>query len=107
MKIELIFNLDGVGMSEWADCKEKKVIIPTTMDGQTTHHAASRSVRHISVIAYVKAEEESVTLFIVTSQISDGIRKRVMGRGVGLRVDLALLQTEKALRGPDSGRAMW
>jgi hypothetical protein len=38
---------------------------------------------------------ESLTPFIVTSQISDGIRKRLMGRGVRLGVDLVLWQRSK------------
>jgi hypothetical protein len=91
----LIFNLDEVGMSEWEDRKEKKVIIPMTMDGQTIHHGISRSVRHISVIACISAGGESLTSFIVTSQISDGIRKRLMDRGVRLGFDLVLRQRSK------------
>jgi hypothetical protein len=35
MKAELVFNLDEVGMSEWEDRKEKKVIVPTFMDDRT------------------------------------------------------------------------
>jgi hypothetical protein len=91
----LVLNLDEVGMSEWEDRKEKKVIIPMTMDGQTIHHGASKSVRHISVIAYINAGEESLTPFIVISQISDDIRKRLMGHGVLLGVDLWLRQRSK------------
>jgi hypothetical protein len=92
MKAELVFNLDEVCMSEWEDRKEKKVIIPMTMDGQAMHHGASRSVRHIPLIAYISAGRESLTPFIVTSQFSDGIRKRLMNRGVLLGVDFVLRQ---------------
>jgi hypothetical protein len=55
MKAELVFNLDEVGMSELEDCKKKKVIIPRTMDDQTIHHGASRSMKYISVIACIIA----------------------------------------------------
>jgi hypothetical protein len=51
----LVFDLDEVGMSEWEDHKEKKVTVPMTMDGQTIHHGASRSVKQISVMAYITA----------------------------------------------------
>jgi hypothetical protein len=34
----LVFDLAEVDMFEWEDRKEKKVIIPMTMDGQTIHH---------------------------------------------------------------------
>jgi hypothetical protein len=94
-KLNWVFNLDEVGMSEWEDCKEKKVIIPLTMDGQTIHHGVSRSVRHISVIAYIAAGGEPLTPFVVASHISDGIRKRLTGRGVRLGVDLVLRQWSK------------
>jgi hypothetical protein len=79
-------------MSEWEDRKVKKVIVPMTMDGQTIHHDASRSVKHISVIAYITAKRESLTPFIMTSQISDSIRKRLMSRGVRLGLDFVLRQ---------------
>jgi hypothetical protein len=90
MKAELVFNLDEIGMSEWEDRKEKKVIVRMTMDGQTAHHGASRNVKHISVIACITATGESMMPFIVTSQISDSIRKRLMSRGVRLGVDFVL-----------------
>jgi hypothetical protein len=95
MKADLVFNLDEVGMSEWENRKEKKVIIPMTMDGQTIHHGASRSVRYISVITCISAGGESLTHFIVTSHISDGIRKKLMSRSVRLGVDFVLRQRSK------------
>jgi hypothetical protein len=91
----LIVNLDKVGMSEWEDRKEKKVTVPMTTDGQTIHHGASRSVKHISVIACITVGGESLTHFIVISQISDSVRKRLMSRGVRLEVNFVLLQRPK------------
>jgi hypothetical protein len=95
MKIELVFNLDEIGTSEREDRKEKKVNIQMTMDRQMMHHGASRSVKHISVIACITAGGESLTHFIVISQISDGIRKKLMSRGVRLGVDFVLRQRPK------------
>jgi hypothetical protein len=95
MKAELVFNLDEVGISEWEDRKQKKVIVPTIMNGQTIHHRASRSVRHISLIACVSAAGESLTPFIVTSQTSDNIVKRLVSRGVRLGVDFVLKHRSK------------
>jgi hypothetical protein len=88
----LVINLGEVGMSEWEDRKGKKVIVRITMDGRTIYHGASRRVKHRSVIACITAEGESLTPFIVTSQISDGIRKRLMSRGVRLGVDFVFPQ---------------
>jgi hypothetical protein len=95
MKVELVFNLDKVTMSEWEDRKEKKVIVSMTMDGQTIHHDASRSVKHISAIAYITAGGESMTPFIVTSQISDGIHKMLISGAVRLGIDFVLWQRPK------------
>jgi hypothetical protein len=66
MKVELVFNLEKVGMSEWEDRKEKKVTVPMIIDGQTIHHGASRNMKHKSVIACIIGGGESLTPFIVT-----------------------------------------
>jgi hypothetical protein len=95
IKAELMFNLNEVGMSEWEDHQEKKVIARATMDGQTIHHRASRSVRHISIITCITAAGESLKPDIVTSQDSDAIRKRLMSRGVRLSVDFVLRHRSK------------
>jgi transposase len=65
---ELVFNLDEVGLSDWEDPRPKTVIVPATMRGQTIHHDISRTVKHISVIAWVSAAGESLTPYIITSQ---------------------------------------
>jgi hypothetical protein len=95
MKSELVFNLDEVGISEWEDRKQKKVIVPTTMIGEPIHHSVSKSVKHISVIACVSAAGESLIPFIVTSQMSDNILKRLMSRDVRMGVDFLLRQRSK------------
>jgi hypothetical protein len=78
MKAELVFNLDEVGISEWEDRKDKKVIVPKTMEGQTIHHRVSRNVKHISIITCITAGGESLTPYMVTSQDSERLRRRLM-----------------------------
>jgi hypothetical protein len=90
MKVELLFHLDDVGMSESEDRKKKKVIIPTFIDSQTIYHKVSKAVRHISIITCIIAAGESLTPDIVTSQDSETVRKRLMSRGVRLIVDFVL-----------------
>jgi hypothetical protein len=90
MKVELVFNLDEVGMSEWEDRKAKKRIVQTMMDGQTIHHHSSRSVRNILIITCITAVEESLTPYIVRWRDSDAICERLMNRGVRLCVDFIL-----------------
>jgi hypothetical protein len=94
----LVFNLDKVGMSvcryvgmsEWKDRKDKKMIITKTMDSQTIHHRASRNVKHISIITYISVGGESLIPYIVTSQDSEPFRRRLMNCGVRLCVDFVL-----------------
>jgi hypothetical protein len=65
--VELGFNFDKVGLSDWEDRKTKTVIVPATMRGQAIYHEISRTVKHISVIACVSAAEQSLTPYIITS----------------------------------------
>jgi hypothetical protein len=95
MKAELVFNLDKVGMSDWEDRKDKKVVVPTALDGQTIHHRVSRNVRHISIIGCISAGEESLTPYVVTSQDSERVRERLKSRGVRLGVDFVLRHRSK------------
>jgi hypothetical protein len=53
MKEELVFDLDEVGMSDWEDRKDKKVVVPAALDSQMIYHRVSRNVRHISIIACI------------------------------------------------------
>jgi hypothetical protein len=97
MKAEFVFNLDEVGMSKWEDRKEKKVIVATFMDDQTIHHRASRGVRHMSIITCITTAGKSLMPYIVTSQDSDAVRKRLMSRGVHLGVDFVLKSRSKPI----------
>jgi hypothetical protein len=95
MKAELVFNLDEVGVSEWEDRKDKKVVIPRILSGQTILHRASRNLKHMSVITCINAAGESLTPYIVTSQDSESLRGKLMIRGVRLGVDFVLRQRSK------------
>jgi hypothetical protein len=95
MKAELVFNLDEVGMSDWEDRKDEKVVVPTALDGQTIHHRVSRNVRHISIITCISAGGESLTPYIVTSQDSERVREMLKRRGVRLGVDFVLRHRSK------------
>jgi hypothetical protein len=90
MKAELVFNLDEVGVSEWEDCRDKKVVIPRALSGQTIHHHASRNLKHTSVITCISAAGESPTPYIVIWQDSESFRRKLMIRGVRLGIDLVL-----------------
>jgi hypothetical protein len=85
----------------------RNVIIASTMDGQMIHHRASRSVRHISIITCISAAGESLTPYIVTSQDSDAIRKRLVIHGVRLGVDFILRHRPKPYVSRKLFSSMW
>jgi hypothetical protein len=83
-----------IGRSE--DRKDKKVNLRKTMDSQTIYHRASRNVKHISIIMCISARRKSLTPYIVTSQDSEPLRRKLMSRGVCLGVDFLLRQQSKS-----------
>jgi hypothetical protein len=79
---ELVFNLDEVGISDWEARKASIAGVPTTMDGRRIHHAVSRNVKHISVIACVSAAGESHMPYIIISQNSPAVQEQLRQQGV-------------------------
>jgi hypothetical protein len=96
MKAELVFNLDEIGISEWEDRKDKKVIVPQKMDSQMMHHRASRNVTYILIITYITAGETSLAPYIVTSQDSEPVHRRMMSRVIRLGVNFVFRQRLKS-----------
>jgi hypothetical protein len=64
--VELVFNLDEVGISDWEDRKTTKVVGPATMHGQAIQHGIFRNVKHVSAIACVGTIGKSLLLYIIT-----------------------------------------
>jgi hypothetical protein len=94
--VELVFNLDELGISDWDDRKTKAVIARAAMLDQTIHHGVSRNVKHISAIACVPAAEESHLPCIVTSQNSSTVQEHLNKQRVRLGSDFALKFNQKA-----------
>jgi hypothetical protein len=92
----LVFNLDEVGISEWEDRKDKRVIVSKTIDGRTIHHRVSRNVKYISTVTYISAGEESLTPYLIISQNSKLFRKKLIHHGVRLGFDFVLRQRLKS-----------
>jgi hypothetical protein len=93
--LELVFNLDEIGISEWEDRKPKKVIVPLSARGQTIHHKTNRALKHVSLIACVSAAGESLTPYILTSQDSPKVRERLKKHGVRFGTDFLLKHRAK------------
>jgi hypothetical protein len=52
---DLVFNLDDIGIIEWEDRIERKVIVPSIMRGEKIFHGIHRRLKHISVVACISA----------------------------------------------------
>jgi hypothetical protein len=93
--VELIFNLDEVGTSEWEDRVQRRVIIPSAMRGQTIFHGIHCNLKHISVVACISAAGEHMTPFFICSQINDAVERRLKTEGFRMGVDLILRRRNK------------
>jgi hypothetical protein len=64
---EFVLNLDEIGVREWEDRSERRVIVVSTMRGQIIYHAVHRNLKHISVVACISPAGEYMTPFLVCS----------------------------------------
>jgi hypothetical protein len=94
---ELVFNLDEIGMTEWEDRSERRVIVPSTMRGQTIYHAVHSNLKHIFVVACISAAREHMKPFLVCSQGNTTVERKPKIEEFRMGVDLIL----KALQKPD------
>jgi hypothetical protein len=86
---ELVINLNEIGISDWEDRKMRNVVVMATMRGQMIHHGISRTVKHISVIAYVSAACESPTPYIISSEDCALVQEQLKKHDVRFGRDLA------------------
>jgi hypothetical protein len=92
---ELVFNLNEVGISDWADRKTRKAIALATMHGEIIYHGISRIVKHISMIACISAAGESLTPYMITSQDPASVREQLKKHGVRFGTDCVLKSNTK------------
>jgi hypothetical protein len=89
-RVELVFNLDEVGISDWEDRQSKKVIVPVSARERAIHHKINRRLKHVSIIACISAAGESLMPYVVTSQDSLPVRDALKKRGMRFGTDLIL-----------------
>jgi hypothetical protein len=65
--VELVLDLDEIGISDWENRKTTKAMVPAAMLGPMLHHGVSRNVKQISVIACMSAAGELLLPDIMTS----------------------------------------
>jgi hypothetical protein len=86
---ELGFNLDEIGISEWEDRLERKVIVPSTTRDKKIFHGIHRGLKHISVVAYIPAPGDHMMPFVVSSQVRDAVWKlKIEGFRIGTEIIL-------------------
>jgi hypothetical protein len=92
---DLFFNLNEIGVSESEDRKSKKVVVPSLMSSQRTHHGVNRSLKHITVITCVAARGEYVLPYIIMFQESDDLREALRKKGIEFGWPLILKKNQK------------
>jgi hypothetical protein len=99
--VELVSNLNEIGISDWKDRIMRNVVVQATIDDQTIHHAVSRNEKHISVIARMSAAAESLMPYIVISQNSSPVQEQLRKQGVRFGRDLILKSNHRLYVNPD------
>jgi hypothetical protein len=90
-----VFNLDGVGISDWERRKTKKVIVLAAIPAQTIHQGVSRNVKHISAFPCISAAGESLSPYIMGSSDASTVQEHLKRQGVRLGGDFALTFDQK------------
>jgi hypothetical protein len=66
------------------------------MTDQTIHHGVRRDLKHMLVICCVSAAEESLTPFVVSSQVNGKVIETLKIEGFQMAVDMVLGHRKKA-----------
>jgi hypothetical protein len=66
------------------------------MTDQTIHHGVHRNYKRMSVICCVSAAGESLTPFVVSSQVNDKVIETLKIEGLRMGVDMVLEHRQKA-----------
>jgi hypothetical protein len=88
-------SINDVEISDWEDCKAKKVVVPAAMLGQTIHHGVSRQVKCISVIVCVSDAGASLIPYIITSQNSPAVQEHLKKQDVRFGRDFTFQVNEE------------
>jgi hypothetical protein len=87
---ELVFNLDEIGISEWEDRLERKVIVPSAMREQKIFHEMHRELKQIAVVTCISAGGGHVIPFLLSSQMTDAVVRKLQTGGFRICIDLIL-----------------
>jgi hypothetical protein len=93
---DLVFNLDEIGMSEWEDRVEGKVIIPSAMREQKIFHGIHRRLKHISVVRCISAGGDHMIPFLVSSRATDAVVRKLKIEWFRIGIDMTLKKRDKS-----------
>lgn len=65
--LELIFNLEETGISDWEDRRSKKIVAPATLQGRDLHVAVSRKIKHETLLCTVSAAGDAYNPLLISS----------------------------------------
>ena len=71
-----VFNMDESGVNEFADAKNKKVLVPITCPKTKTKYAVARDTRHVTLVACIGANGTSLMPLVVVTHKT--IRERLI-----------------------------
>jgi hypothetical protein len=94
-RVELVFNLDEIGISKWEDSIGRKVIIPSTMRDEKIFHGIHRGLKHISAVACILASGNHMMPFVLSSQVSDAVVWKLKIEGFQIGTEIILKKREK------------
>jgi hypothetical protein len=73
-------------------------MFPVSVSEQMIHHGVHRTLKHISVVCCGVASGESMTPFMVSSQVNDSVIERLKTEGLRMGVDMILERWQKSHR---------
>jgi hypothetical protein len=85
--IELLFNLDETGLSEWENRRSKPVLIPTQEQESILHCPVDRSVKHHILLYCVTASGDSYCSMLIAPTASS---RKLFDTGVKDHIDLII-----------------
>jgi hypothetical protein len=93
--IDLVFNVDEVGISECETHIARKVMVPISTSDQTLHHGEHCNLKRISMECCLSASGESLILFLVSSQVNDSGIEGLKAKAFRMRVDRVVEYRQK------------
>jgi hypothetical protein len=84
---ELVFNVDELGSTNWADRQVKKVVASAAVRKEDIYHFVARRHRHMTILTCISAAGDALTSILITSS---PIRNSLSSHGLRQDEDVML-----------------